>query len=77
MSLTFHIGIDGEWGGRAFTDLTNLLDVLEERPYLDQSKAVLAGASYSGYLVSWFFGHDVAKKVIIPRRSASPSRYAG
>nr|ACF79105.1 unknown [Zea mays] len=54
--------IDNEWGGRAFADLLSLLDVLEKRPYLDQSKAVLAGASYGGYLVSWFFGDEVAEK---------------
>lgn len=35
---------------------------LEDVPYLDQSKAVLAGASYGGYMVSWMLGHDIAKK---------------
>lgn len=63
MKLTHSPGIDNEWGGRAFADLLSLLDVLEKRPYLDQSKAVLVGASYGGYLVSWFFGDKVAEKV--------------
>ena len=44
-------------------DLQNLLEHLEDIPYLDQNKAVLAGASYGGYMVSWFMGHEIIKKV--------------
>jgi dipeptidyl aminopeptidase/acylaminoacyl peptidase len=39
------------------------MEYLESVPYLDKSRAVIAGASYGGYMVSWIFGHDLAKKV--------------
>ncbi|PNY25293.1 Dipeptidyl-peptidase 5, partial [Tolypocladium capitatum] len=55
-------GIKGQWGGRPYQDLVNLVAHLEKLPYLDQGKAVLAGASYGGYMVSWMLGHDVIKK---------------
>ncbi|OAA48415.1 Peptidase S9, prolyl oligopeptidase, catalytic domain protein [Metarhizium rileyi] len=54
--------INGEWGGRAFQDLLNLIIFLEKLPYLAQDKAVLAGASYSGYMVSWMLGHEIINK---------------
>jgi len=41
----------------------NLIAHLEKLPYLDQDKAVLAGASYGGYMVSWFFGQEIINKV--------------
>ncbi|GJN69705.1 hypothetical protein PLICBS_003755 [Purpureocillium lilacinum] len=55
-------GINGQWGGRAFEDLVNLIAHIEKLPYLDQDKAVLAGASYGGYMVSWFFGQEIINK---------------
>lgn len=60
------LGVNDEWGGRPYQDLLNLIKYLEKLPYIDQDKAILAGASYSGYLVSWIFGQEIAKKVRLP-----------
>ncbi|KAK2605813.1 hypothetical protein QQS21_003767 [Conoideocrella luteorostrata] len=60
--LEFAQRVYGEWGGRPFQDLLNLIDYLETLRFLDQSKAVLAGASYSAYMVSWMMGHEIIKK---------------
>ncbi|KID92040.1 prolyl oligopeptidase [Metarhizium guizhouense ARSEF 977] len=60
--LEFARRINGEWGGRPFQDLLNLITYLEKLPYLDQDKAVLAGASYGGYMVSWMLGHEIINK---------------
>lgn len=35
---------------------------LHEYPYLDPSKAIVAGGSYGGLMVSWMMGHDIIKK---------------
>ena len=57
------IGVNDQWGGKPYEDLLKLIDYLETLPYLDQSKAILAGASYGGYLVAWLMGHDIINKV--------------
>lgn len=66
-------GVNGQWGGNPFQDLLNLIKYLEKLPYLDQDKAVLAGASYGGYMVSWFFGHEIINKVSLSISSAHES----
>lgn len=75
VDITNMLGVNGEWGGKAYQDLLNLLNHLETIPYLDQDKAVFAGASYSGYLASWFMGHDIIKKV--RQQSASLANFLG
>lgn len=40
--------------------------------FIDWSKGVLAGASYGGYMASWFLGHDIIKEVCIPPFSHIP-----
>lgn len=56
-------GINGEWGGAAYRDLVNLVQYVEQLPYIDITRAALAGASFGGYMVSWIFSTDLAKKV--------------
>ncbi|KAK5987980.1 Dipeptidyl-peptidase 5 [Cladobotryum mycophilum] len=60
--LDFAKRVEGQWGGKPYQDLLYLIEHLEQLPYLDRDKAVLAGASYGGYMVSWFLGHDVIDK---------------
>jgi dipeptidyl aminopeptidase/acylaminoacyl peptidase len=60
--ISSKLGINGEWGGRTLQDLVNLIKSLEKLPYLDQDKAVLAGASYGAYMVSWMLGHEIINK---------------
>lgn len=60
--LSFAQRTNNQWGGKPYEDLVNLMSYLEDVSYLDQSKAVLVGASYGAYMVSWMLGHDIAKK---------------
>lgn len=60
--LSFARRINDQWGGKPYEDLLNLMTYLEDVSYLDHSKAVLAGASYGAYMVSWILGHEIAKK---------------
>jgi hypothetical protein len=59
----FNSGIFGSWGGAPYQDIVNLMQYLEQLPYLDMDRAILAGASYGGYMISWIFGHHLAKRV--------------
>ena len=59
--LAFARRINDSWGGKPYEDLVNLVNCLKSFPYLDQDRAVLAGASYGAYLISWIFGHDLAR----------------
>ncbi|KJZ70380.1 hypothetical protein HIM_10224 [Hirsutella minnesotensis 3608] len=60
--IEFTRRVQNEWAGTAFTDLLLLINHLEKLPWLDQGKAVIAGASYGAYLISWMMGHDVIQK---------------
>ena len=63
METNYFQGVQNDWAGRPFQDLLNLITHLESVPFLDQSKAVIAGGSYGGFLISWMFGHEIIKKV--------------
>jgi dipeptidyl aminopeptidase/acylaminoacyl peptidase len=58
----FRAGVYNNWGGRPYQDLVNCMDHLKKVPYLDHDRAVLAGASYGGYMVNWINGHPLAKR---------------
>jgi dipeptidyl aminopeptidase/acylaminoacyl peptidase len=51
--------ISGDWGGKAFVDITNgVAEVLKRNPYIDKNRIGAAGASYGGYMVDWLLGHN-------------------
>ncbi len=51
--------ISGDWGGKAFVDITNgVAEVLKRNAYLDKTRIGAAGASYGGYMVDWLLGHN-------------------
>ncbi|OLN97989.1 Dipeptidyl-peptidase 5-like protein 2 [Colletotrichum chlorophyti] len=50
------------WGGAPYQDLLNLMDYLKPIPFLDHDRAILAGASYGGYMMSWMMGHDIIRR---------------
>jgi len=46
-------GIRNEWGGRPYQDLERCFDyIAAQMPYVDTDRAVAAGASYGGYMIS-------------------------
>ncbi len=51
--------ISGDWGGKAYVDITNgVADVLNKNSYIDKDRIGAAGASYGGYMVDWLLGHN-------------------
>jgi dipeptidyl aminopeptidase/acylaminoacyl peptidase len=50
--------VSGDWGGRAFTDITNGIATVIQQSYVDRTRIGAAGASYGGYMVDWLLGHN-------------------
>ncbi|HEY1647354.1 MAG TPA: S9 family peptidase [Terracidiphilus sp.] len=59
-------GVNGDWGGKPFTDLMTGLDYAERRyPFIDKSRECALGASYGGYMADWVLGHTDRFKCIV------------
>ncbi|MGO8760024.1 MAG: prolyl oligopeptidase family serine peptidase [Terracidiphilus sp.] len=51
-------GVNGDWGGKPFTDLMEGLDYAEQHyPFIDKERECALGASYGGYMANWVLGH--------------------
>jgi dipeptidyl aminopeptidase/acylaminoacyl peptidase len=50
--------INGDWGGKPYSDLMLGLDYAESHyPFIDKSRECALGASYGGYMANWILGH--------------------
>lgn len=59
----FTDAIRNQWGGRPYEDLVKGMEHIESHlGFVDMDKCVALGASYGGYMMNWFQGHDIAKK---------------
>ena len=59
-------GVNGDWGGKPFTDLMTGLNYAEQRyPFIDKSRECALGASYGGYMANWVLGHTDRFKCIV------------
>ena len=59
-------GVNGDWGGKPFTDLMTGLDYAEEHyPFIDKTRECALGASYGGYIANWVLGHTDRFKCIV------------
>jgi dipeptidyl aminopeptidase/acylaminoacyl peptidase len=59
-------GVNGDWGGKPFTDLMTGLDYAEEHyPFIDKTRECALGASYGGYMANWILGHTNRFKCIV------------
>jgi dipeptidyl aminopeptidase/acylaminoacyl peptidase len=59
-------GVNGDWGGKPFTDLMEGLDAAERQfPFIDKSRECALGASYGGYMANWVLGHTDRFKCIV------------
>jgi dipeptidyl aminopeptidase/acylaminoacyl peptidase len=59
-------GVNGDWGGKPFTDLMTGLDYAEQHyPFIDKSRECALGASYGGYMANWILGHNDRFKCIV------------
>jgi len=51
-------GVNGDWGGKPFTDLMTGLDYAEQHyNFIDKNRECALGASYGGYMANWILGH--------------------
>jgi dipeptidyl aminopeptidase/acylaminoacyl peptidase len=59
-------GVNGDWGGKPFTDLMAGLDYAEQHyPFIDKTRECALGASYGGYMANWVLGHTDRFKCIV------------
>ncbi len=59
-------GVNGDWGGKPFTDLMTGLDYAEQHyPFIDKSRECALGASYGGYMADWIEGHSDRFRCIV------------
>ena len=59
-------GVNGDWGGKPFSDLMLGLDYAEKTyPFIDKSRECALGASYGGYMANWILGHTNRFKCIV------------
>ena len=59
-------GVNGDWGGKPFTDLMTGLDYAElHYPFIDKTRECALGASYGGYMANWVLGHTDRFKCIV------------
>jgi dipeptidyl aminopeptidase/acylaminoacyl peptidase len=59
-------GVNGDWGGKPFTDLMTGLDYAEQHyPFIDKSRECALGASYGGFMANWILGHTDRFKCIV------------
>jgi dipeptidyl aminopeptidase/acylaminoacyl peptidase len=59
-------GVNGDWGGKPYTDLMTGLDYAEQHyPFIDKTREAALGASYGGYMANWVLGHTDRFKCIV------------
>ena len=58
--------VNGDWGGKPFTDLMTGLTYAEQHyPFIDKTRECALGASYGGYMANWILGHTTRFKCIV------------
>jgi dipeptidyl aminopeptidase/acylaminoacyl peptidase len=59
-------GVNGDWGGKPFTDLMAGLDYAEQHyPFIDKTREAALGASYGGFMANWILGHTDRFRCIV------------
>ena len=59
-------GVNGDWGGKPFSDLMLGLDAAEKQfSFIDSHRECALGASYGGYMANWILGHSDRFKCIV------------
>jgi dipeptidyl aminopeptidase/acylaminoacyl peptidase len=55
---TFVDGINGDWGGKAYSDLMRGLDYAEQHyRYIDKARECTLGAGFGGFMADWILTH--------------------
>jgi dipeptidyl aminopeptidase/acylaminoacyl peptidase len=59
-------GVNGEWGGKPYTDLMTGLDYAEQHfGLIDKNRECALGASYGGFMANWILGHTNRFRCIV------------
>jgi dipeptidyl aminopeptidase/acylaminoacyl peptidase len=59
-------GVNGDWGGKPFSDLMEGLDAAERKfSFIDKNREAALGASYGGFMANWVLGHTDRFKCIV------------
>jgi dipeptidyl aminopeptidase/acylaminoacyl peptidase len=68
----FERGIEGEWGGKDYTDVMNGVEAaLAKYPWIDRDRLGVTGGSYGGFMTNWIVGHTNIFKAAVSLRSVS------
>ncbi|HOB05214.1 MAG TPA: prolyl oligopeptidase family serine peptidase [Propionibacteriaceae bacterium] len=59
----------GQWGGATYHDIMAITDTAEARDDIDDSKTVMMGGSFGGYMANWIAGHTDRFKAIVSHAS--------
>jgi len=63
---TFVDGVNGNWGGKPFTDLMAGLDYAEQHySFINKNREAALGASYGGFMANWILGHTDRFRCIV------------
>ncbi len=57
--------ISGDWGGKVYTDILNVVDYVEKLPYVDKTRMCAGGGSYGGYMANWILGHSTRFRCLV------------
>jgi dipeptidyl aminopeptidase/acylaminoacyl peptidase len=55
--LDFATAVHGDWGGGDFDDVIAAMESVASRDYIDETRVVIHGSSYGGFMSSWAVGH--------------------
>ncbi|KAL9025215.1 MAG: hypothetical protein Q9196_005922 [Gyalolechia fulgens] len=55
--------VSSHWGDYPYWDLVYAWDYVDSAlPYVDTSRGIAAGASFGGYMMNWFQGHEMGRR---------------
>ncbi len=55
--LDFAIAVHGDWGIGDYEDVMAAMELVASRDYIDESRVVIHGSSYGGFMSCWAVGH--------------------
>jgi dipeptidyl aminopeptidase/acylaminoacyl peptidase len=55
--LEFATAVHGDWGGGDYEDVMAAMEHVAAREYIDETRVIIHGSSYGGFMSSWAVGH--------------------
>jgi len=63
--------IDNNWGTADYADLMAWTDLVQQKPYIDETRLGVTGGSYGGYMTNWIISHTDRFQAAVTQRSVS------